>query len=518
MISKVLKAKSESKATAKASSKPSAVYDNKGSALRLVNYMEHEALEQGENGKYFSQDRDGVDKEQVVLSIDSNVKGLKKEDSKFYSLIISPSASELAHIGSDEEKLKQYTRQVMENYAANFNLPDGKKLEGKDLVWYGIIHREREYSGTDIQVKEGRVRSGQRKEGDQTHIHIIVSRRDSEQQISLTPTGPRSRFPAQNWQEKNASDFQKMYGFEGKSHFSKDAYKEQKLRERVAAFKEKHQLGGYLSVDRIAFMGKEQGFGKMFYRNLKTLETTLEKGIRPSDPYSGLDRKNLYRQYRIERGYELDSKAERALNRQVVSLRSEYLKEHGVALTELELSTDKIKKAYAGHEHKWKFYQNLSQLKDTILKTGTLPAYYQRRLEMRATTEEIAANKENYRASRKESVREPANGLVNEDSKAEDEIKSQSKEANQKISQEKAEQSFDKSGHGKSDSDKGVEPLEGSNGSSGVSKIAAGLSMLQNILSGMNDGGTGGKEVEWGKMSKKHKKTKEKQNNQEYSL
>ncbi len=115
----------------------------------------------------------------------------------------------------------------------------------------------------------------------------------------------------------------------------------------------------------------------------------MEKGIQPTDPYSGLNRKNLYKQYRTERNYQIDSKAERALNRQVVNIRSAYLKEHGVVLTELELSTDKIKKAYAGHEHKWKFHQNLNQLKDTILQTGELPANYQERLERKATSHEI---------------------------------------------------------------------------------------------------------------------------------
>ncbi len=510
MISKVLKAKSESKSTGKASSKSGAVYDNKGSALRLVNYMEHEALEQGESGRYFNKDRDGIDKEQVVLSIDLNVKGLGKEDSKFYSLIISPSASELAHIGSDEGKLKEYTRKVMENYAANFNLPGGQQLQSKDLIWYGIIHREREYSGTDAQVKEGKARSGERKQGDQTHIHIIVSRRDTQQKISLTPTGPRARFPAQNWQEKNAADFQKMYGFEGRSHFSKDAYKEEKLRERLVSFKEKHQLGDYLSVDRIALMGKEQGFGKMFYRNLKSLETTLEKGIRPTDPYSGLDRKNLHKQYRTERNYQIDNKSERALNRQVVNIRYEYLKEHGVALTELELSTEKIKKAYAEHEHKWKFYQNLSRLKDMILKTGELPSDYLQRLERKASSEEIQVNRGKYRASRKESVRGAANGRVNEDGKPEGERNSQSKEANQRMSQDK---SFDKS-----DESKEFDPSQGSISSGVGSKLAASLSMLQNFLSGMGDGGSGSKDVEWSERPKKHRRTKEQQNNQEYSL
>ena len=516
MISKVLKAKSESKSTGKASSKSGAVYDNKGSALRLVNYMEHEALEQGESGKYFSQDRDELAKEEVIERIDSNVKGLKKEDSKFYSLIISPSAAELAHIGSDEERLKAYTRKVMENYAANFNLPGGHKLESKNLVWYAIIHREREYSGTDVQVKEGRAKSGQRKEGDQTHIHIIVSRRDSGQKISLTPTGPRARFPAQNWQEKNAADFQKMYGFEGKSHFSKDTYKEEKLRERIEGFKDKQNLGDYLSTDRIALIGKEQGFGKMFYRNLKMLENTLEKGIRPTDPYSGLDRKNLYKQYRIERSYNLDSKSERTLNRQVVNLRSEYLKEHGVALTELDMSTEKIKKAYSEHVHKWKFYQNLNQLKDTLLKTGELPADYQEQLEQKATSQEIQTYKENHRSSTKESFRGPVNEPVKDNGRAEGEKTSQPKVSNQKISQDK---SFDKSGDSKSNDSKGFDSSEGGTvGSGSGGKIAAGLSMLQNFLSGMSEGSGSGKDVEWADRPKKRHKPKEQQNDKGYNL
>jgi hypothetical protein len=539
MISKVLKAQSESKATAKASGRSGAVYDNKGSATRLVNYMEHEAdaarlpgkdvpgkdvpgkdvpgkaNEQGETGMYFSSDRDGIAKQEVINRIDSNVKGLKKEDSKFYSLILSPSSAELAHIGSDADKLKAYTRQAMENYAANFNLPDGQrlglnKLKSKDLVWYGIIHRQREYSGTDIDVKQGRAKSGQLKQGDQTHIHIIVSRRDSGQKISLTPTGSRDRFSIQNWQQINAADFQRLFGYSRQTHFSKDAYKEEKLRGRMEAFKQKHQLGNYLSTDRIALMGKEQGFGKMFYRNLKTLENTLEKGIRPTDPYSGLDRRNLYKQYRIQRNYQIDNKSERALNRQVVTIRAEYLKAHGVALTELDMSTEKIKRAYAEHAHQWKFYQNLDQLKDTILKTGQLPADYQERLERKATSEEIQSNKEKYRASRKQSVRESAN----EHRQAEGEKNNQAQEVSQKISQDKA---FDKSDNGKLEDSKGFDPCEDSGGPGG-STILAGLSMLQNFLSGMSAESSGGKDVEWGVRPTKKHKIKEQQNNQEYGL
>ncbi|MDJ1505253.1 DUF5712 family protein [Xanthocytophaga agilis] len=407
MISKVLKAQSGNHLTGKAVSKTGAVYDNKGSSERLVTYMDHEykqdeykeheiatvcgsGQEYSKNGQYFSMDRENLSKKEVIERIDTNVKGLGKEDAKFYSLVISPSQDELAHIGSDAQKLKAYTRQVMENYASEFTLKNGQKLQSKDLVWFGVIHRERQYSGRDKEVREGSARSGQKKQGDQTHIHIIVSRRDSQQKVTLSPTGSRTRFSIKAWQKRNAEDFQRMYDYTRQTHFSKDAYKQAKLQERVEAFSKKHGLDGYLSAGRIALMGKEQDFDRRFYRNLKTLESTLEKGIRPADPYSGLDRKDLYAEFKKLRDYHFDSKAEQKLHRQIVNLRSDYLKQHGVSLSELDLPSHAIRKAYAEHEHKWKFYKNLEALKQTLLQQGHVPVDFEQRLSQKANAEEIA--------------------------------------------------------------------------------------------------------------------------------
>ncbi|MDJ1505693.1 DUF5712 family protein [Xanthocytophaga agilis] len=388
MISKVLKAQSDGKPTSKAASKSGSVYDNKGSAARLVNYMEHEAKEQGETGAYFSQVSDQIEKQEVIAQIDGNVKGLKKEDSKFYSLIIAPSQTELSHISSDGQTLKVYTRQVMQNYAANFKLADGQIVLSTDVVWFAIIHRERDYSGSDPMVREGKARSGERKKGDQTHIHIIVSRRDKEQTVNLTPTGAKTRFSIKSWQEKNAADFQQMYGYTQQTHFPNDVYKAEKLSERVQAFVEKHELENYLSIDRIVSIGKEQDFGRIFYRNLKMLENTIEKGIQPRDPYNILDRRKLDRRYTRQGEYQTDNKAQRTVNRQVLKLRSAYLKAYGIALTELDLPTETIQKLYSVHMHKWKFYENLNELQELILKEGAIPEDFQQLLAQPATEAE----------------------------------------------------------------------------------------------------------------------------------
>ncbi|GGG60391.1 hypothetical protein GCM10011378_40460 [Hymenobacter glacieicola] len=46
--------------------------------------------------------------------IDTNVKGLQANKAKFYSLVLSLSADELAHFGNSEASRKRYTREVME--------------------------------------------------------------------------------------------------------------------------------------------------------------------------------------------------------------------------------------------------------------------------------------------------------------------------------------------------------------------------------------------------------------------
>lgn len=156
--------------------------DNKGSSARLVNYLEKENdKKEAINHEYFfSADRDKCNKYEVISQIDNNAKGqgLEKKDDRFYSIIISPSKNELAHIGDDSQKLKDYTRDVMKNYASGFNNSKGENrgVQSEDLVWYAKIETERKYNSDSPEVKSGVSKNGELKEGDQRHIHIIVSR------------------------------------------------------------------------------------------------------------------------------------------------------------------------------------------------------------------------------------------------------------------------------------------------------------------------------------------------------
>lgn len=136
----------------------------------LVAYLEKEQV-----GQWFSQGREQLAGPAVVASLDANKRNLGREDAKYYQVVLAPSQAELAHIGSDAAKLQAFTRAAMEQYAANF----GKGIEGRDLLWYAKIEHGRHFNHTDRAVQLGEQQKGIAKTGDQTHIHVIVSRTEN---------------------------------------------------------------------------------------------------------------------------------------------------------------------------------------------------------------------------------------------------------------------------------------------------------------------------------------------------
>lgn len=164
---------------------------NAGSCRRLVSYLEKEdhGLPLEQQRGFFSCDQDHIRGLEVVASIDANAErqGLKKEQDRFYTFTLDPSQKELSHLASDETKLKAFTRQAMENYAANFQ----KNLESKDLIWYAKIEQKRTYAHDHPDVKNGLIEKGEAKPGEQCHVHVVVSRfekRTPEQQLSAERT------------------------------------------------------------------------------------------------------------------------------------------------------------------------------------------------------------------------------------------------------------------------------------------------------------------------------------------
>jgi len=171
--------------------------NNKGSSGALVNYLEKENQLQTENGmalgreEWFNGSDNEISRQEVRMKIDRNIAKLGRNDSKFFLVNISPSQKELAHLyakfgrAGAKEKLKEFAIRVMDGYAKNFKRTGIDS--NKDLLWFGKAEKFRYYKHTDREVREGTKQRGDRKEGDQMHIQVIVSRKDITNSIKLSP-------------------------------------------------------------------------------------------------------------------------------------------------------------------------------------------------------------------------------------------------------------------------------------------------------------------------------------------
>ena len=199
--------------------------------------LEQQDLPAGEAGMehFFNQFGDEISAEEVIKEIDGNTAKLKKKEPKFYSITVSPSTYELRKLQNNSQNLKQYTRELMKDYVSSFNREiNGRPITINDIKYYAKIEHQRTFKGTDKQVKENqpyatkilqlkteirnmkegrtegsiknmekeiaklerqaphqqkgkRIVQGMPKDGNQSHIHIIVSRKDASNSISLSP-------------------------------------------------------------------------------------------------------------------------------------------------------------------------------------------------------------------------------------------------------------------------------------------------------------------------------------------
>ncbi|MGJ8667552.1 MAG: MobB family relaxase [Patiriisocius sp.] len=207
------------------------------SSADFVGYLEkeNEGLEQRDMEHFFNQYGDEISAEEVVKEIDGNTAKLKKKEPKFYSITVSPSKYELRKLQDSSQDLKTYTRELMKDYVASFNREiNGRPITIDDIKYYAKIEHQRTFKGTDFQIKENqpfatkilqlktdirniqegraegninkmkkeiaklerqaphqqngkRIVQGMPKGGNQSHIHIIVSRKDASNSISLSP-------------------------------------------------------------------------------------------------------------------------------------------------------------------------------------------------------------------------------------------------------------------------------------------------------------------------------------------
>ncbi|WP_041495870.1 MobB family relaxase [Nonlabens marinus] len=207
------------------------------SSADFVGYLEKEnqGLEQQDMEHFFNQYGDEISAEEVIREIDGNTAKLEKHEPRFYSITVSPSKYELQKLQNSSQDLKRYTKELMKDYVASFNREiKGRPVKIDDIKYYAKIEHQRTFKGTDFQVKENqpfatkilqlkneirniqdgraegnikkmkkeiaklerqapqqqngkRIVQGMQKDGNQSHIHIIVSRKDASNRFSLSP-------------------------------------------------------------------------------------------------------------------------------------------------------------------------------------------------------------------------------------------------------------------------------------------------------------------------------------------
>ncbi|PKD19990.1 mobilization protein [Salegentibacter salinarum] len=290
------------------------------SASDFVEYLEkeNEAKVQEKMEHFFNQYHEGIPAEEVVKGIDGNTAKLKKTEPKFYSITVNPSKYELNKLQNNSKDLKRYTRELMKDYVRSFNREiKGRPVNIDDIKYYAIIEHTRTYKGTDWQVKENqpyaakilnlknevrkieqkqiqgniahikekiaqqerqvphqqngkRIVQGTPKAGNQSHIHIIVSRKDASNSFSLSPgskykasevtmngTLVKRGFNRDQFFEKAEKTFDKTFGYrrnfvdtyKGRKEFIKDPksyfanLNKLPTPERIFAFKMRKETG-----------------------------------------------------------------------------------------------------------------------------------------------------------------------------------------------------------------------------------------------------------------------------------
>ncbi|ALL07019.1 molybdopterin-guanine dinucleotide biosynthesis protein MobB [Pedobacter sp. PACM 27299] len=167
--------------------------NNKGSCGELVHYLDKEnrMSKDLKPELWFNGTSDAIPSYLVKHNLDQNIAKLCKDDAKFFLINISPSQKEISYLQSlygekgVENALKEYAAEVMNEYACNFKRP-GVNGE-KDLLWYAKLEHYRYYGYNDPQVKDGTVKKGSIKPGQQLHVQVIVSRKDITNLIRLSP-------------------------------------------------------------------------------------------------------------------------------------------------------------------------------------------------------------------------------------------------------------------------------------------------------------------------------------------
>src|SRR5665647_403408 len=277
---------------------------NKGSSTDLATYLDKE---KDNDLKFFSHSENDIPVHKIVNSIDNNRAQIGKDESKFFMLTLNPSDKELKHlIGKDVQnlddlstnerkelfaKMEDFTKNAMDKYAENFDRPTVKS--GDDLVYFARIETERIYKKDDHWVKTGLKEIGEKKDGLQVHVHIIVSRKSKDGKVKLSPN---AKSAGNQWDLKDRGEVKRGFShdkwkldiqdvFNDKFNYKPLESEEYKTRvlpketilENVNNADLKNILENHTitSTNQVDYLMKQQGYECKVYRGCLLYTSTL---------------------------------------------------------------------------------------------------------------------------------------------------------------------------------------------------------------------------------------------------
>jgi hypothetical protein len=161
-------------------------HGNAGSCKQYIAYLEKENEGKGitEQEYFFNDKSDFIAGQKAQDLIDNAPKqGIRGKDAKYFEVIMSFTSAELN--GKSDQEIKDFVKETFPKiYAESVK---GKTVDPDQLIWVAKLEQERKYKTTNPETKAGLKKKGELKEGDQRHLHIIVSRKTSDNKTSISP-------------------------------------------------------------------------------------------------------------------------------------------------------------------------------------------------------------------------------------------------------------------------------------------------------------------------------------------
>lgn len=159
---------------------PDPVSRNSSGPQKMINYLnkendKKEDLSKNVGDGFFSREQEDLSKAEAISIIEHSKyrTRLESDQTKYYSLSINFSAAEL--LGKSDQDLIDYVKNEFSGAYSSAIL--GRDVDPNNIVWVAKLEKERRYKGDAQMVKDGIVKSGDLKPGDNRHVHILIARK-----------------------------------------------------------------------------------------------------------------------------------------------------------------------------------------------------------------------------------------------------------------------------------------------------------------------------------------------------